>query len=185
MEQVTTTFKKEKFLKSWHFKYYKMVVDDQLPRSLCPYWWTMVALCLFSPLVFLFLGLSALGVLISKIFPQKEKKTPKVIDYEKEAKRARQLNKIAGYFGKGVIILLGSLLVFVLVLSFITSTKSIGLWATIKNILAFIGGFTLFIGFVSGVVEWGSKVVKSKYIQIPVGMFVAWFKKKCPLIIWE
>jgi len=44
MQQVTLN------KKSWHYKYYSSVVGDYAPRSLCPYFWTMVLIILMSPL---------------------------------------------------------------------------------------------------------------------------------------
>lgn len=45
MQQVTLN------KKSWHYKYYSSVVGDYAPRSLCPYFWTMVLLVFMSPLI--------------------------------------------------------------------------------------------------------------------------------------
>lgn len=36
---------------SWHFKYYSSVVSETPPRSLCPYFWTMVLLIIVSPFI--------------------------------------------------------------------------------------------------------------------------------------
>lgn len=36
---------------SWHFKYYSSMVSHTPPKSLCPYFWTMVLLILISPII--------------------------------------------------------------------------------------------------------------------------------------
>lgn len=41
---------------SWHYKYYCMVVGDYAPKSLCPYFWTMVILIIVSPVFLLAMG---------------------------------------------------------------------------------------------------------------------------------
>jgi predicted PurR-regulated permease PerM len=41
---------------SWHYKYYSTVVGDYAPKSLCPYFWTMVILIILSPLFLIVIG---------------------------------------------------------------------------------------------------------------------------------
>ena len=41
---------------SWHYKYYSTVVGDYAPKSLCPYFWTMVILTILSPLFIIVIG---------------------------------------------------------------------------------------------------------------------------------
>jgi hypothetical protein len=36
---------------SWHYKYYSAMVGSKPPRTLCPYFWIMVALIIISPIV--------------------------------------------------------------------------------------------------------------------------------------
>jgi len=48
---------------SWHFKYYSSMISHTPPRSLCPYFWTMVLLIIISPVI-------GAGLLVSFISKQ-------------------------------------------------------------------------------------------------------------------
>lgn len=44
---------------SWHYKIYDYFVGGE-PKSLCPYFWTLVALFIFSPFILLVFGFAFL-----------------------------------------------------------------------------------------------------------------------------
>ena len=61
---------------SWHYKIYSKIVDNTPPKSLCPYFWTLVMIFTFSPLILVAMGYVWVGKKINNIknsvFPRKE-----------------------------------------------------------------------------------------------------------------
>ena len=64
---------------SWHFKYYSSMISHTPPKSLCPYFWTMVLLIIISP----FIGLVTFADWISK-------HVTNLIDYIKHLFRSKK-----------------------------------------------------------------------------------------------
>jgi len=82
---------------SWHFKYYSFVVSDTPPKTLCPYFWTMIALIFMSPLIglissFVFIH-KHISLFFDKIVPKKEKKEKSFEQIEKEWKVMKENKK--------------------------------------------------------------------------------------------
>jgi NhaP-type Na+/H+ or K+/H+ antiporter len=97
---------------SWHFKYYSNVVSDDLPKSLCPYFWTMVFIITISPVILPILGIKLLTEYLAVKLPKKEKKhrtTEEILNKfrkedEQRLKRTVFWNKMGEVFTKYVLL---------------------------------------------------------------------------------
>lgn len=83
---------------SWHFKYYSSLVSDTAPKSLCPYFWTMVFLIMISPITaisWLFIKtLSITTEFFHRIVPKRKKSEPKYRTTEEIIKEYERLEEI-------------------------------------------------------------------------------------------
>ena len=199
MEQVTLN------KNSWHFKYYSLIVSDTPPRSLCPYFWTMILLMAMSPIMLL--GFSCIK--ISKLFNKIKPKATKKVETEeqrfarwdredkKERKRIAFWNKAGDKF---VLILKYVFLPIVLCLivyhMYIAGEKNGWL-----NLLIYFGVGILVALFFVGVIlffeTYGSKIGGAigkvlsfinpfnwKVTKICGEMVKAQYTKMCPIITW-
>jgi len=172
---------------SWHFKLYSNIFSDTPPKSLCPYFWSMVAIVVFSPfflLVFIMKFLSAL-------FEKKEKSAKKpmsewtIEDIELETKRLEKKLKRSEV---GVKIVLGIsmiLLLALLVISAYLGIKRDGWYAFFRAIFAIIGMCVSTYGILTLIGKNYSKIVKSNYIKVPAAMIKSIYTKACPIINWK
>lgn len=171
---------------SWHFKYYSWVKDnDNAPKSLCPYFWTMVVFIVFSPLILFFKGV---GFLISKL-PERKSNKVKVLTEEEQLrlrKREQRIERIVEVIGKilfGIFLLAGMVLVSVLLYS---GVKKVGILGVVRSIFTIVGMWATVYFIIDRWVEnnWGRKIIHSKVIQIPVTMIKSIYNKACPIIKW-
>ena len=173
--------------KSWHFKYYSWVLETtNTPKSLCPYFWSMIALIVLSPIVLFF----KLIIFLSDLnIDRKYKKINNMTEEEKIKKRKREnkINNGLEYAGKGFLILMALFVVFIIVFGLYSTVKKVGWWETICVIFAIIGFLTtlFLITYVIMEMKLFNKILNSKVIQVPVAMVKAIYTKACPLIKWE
>lgn len=195
---------------SWHFKYYSLVVSDNAPKSLCPYFWTMVLLIILSPIVGLGLGyvyiFKNVSIFFNKVIPKKKRKEPTYeelcakwdkIELNKK-KRERFWSKAGDVFLFFIkYIFLPFIILFTGYFMYIQITES-G-WLTTLRSLGLIILLTLFIFGLSKLSEFignnFNKLPKTmfknfnpfnwKLIQIIGHMIKAQYTKMCPLITWE
>lgn len=194
---------------SWHFKYYSMIVSDNPPKSLCPYFWTMVIIMLLSPIVACFLSINWVMKNVTAFFdsvvPKKQKPAEtyeQIIarwDREEASKKKRERfwNKAADVFlfivKYAILPTLGLFLIFVLY----THTVKVG-WLVM---LITVGVVVLFALFIIGIIKlfelFEDQLSKStskfftlinpfnwKATKILGEMIKAQYTKMCPLITW-
>lgn len=190
---------------SWHFKLYSTVISDTPPSSLCPYFWTLVVLVLFSPMIGIAYivvksvdkisaGISWLKLKFKKESKPKPSKT--IEDYIDEWKREEEASKrraaLMSKIGKGLLIAFCVVVVSLLTIygkkeNFITLLIALGF--SLNIVLVVIGTISVCETFNLG--EKMSKFTPLKWIkqsspyQLVVGMIVATYTKMCPLIQWE
>lgn len=175
---------------SWHYRYYSWVLcKDSTPKTLCPYFWTMVVLVLFLPVV---LFIKLIGMLFNFFDKRHSEKLYKKLldenyDYEKERAKSRKIDKVIEIIGKVVTGFILLCLVTLLGLALYTGVKEVGWLTALKNLFTLIGIITTFLLIVAGIAELeiGSKIVKSKFIQVPKAMIIAVYTKSCPLVDWK
>ena len=82
---------------TWHSKYYKWVLNTQnLPKSLCPYFWSLSLFLVTSPLI-------VVGKLLYWIFSsigKALKRNKKVLTWEEEMEKDLKISRIIEKIGK-------------------------------------------------------------------------------------
>ena len=195
---------------SWHYKLYSTVVDDNPPKSLCPYFWSLVAIILFSPFILLIAGggwfLGKLEKARNFVIPPKksEPKTWEQIEKEWEEDRKRdearmkRMNKGLDIFiftMKWIVApVLGLLLLYFIYQS---ATKIgwleffMGLGVGIIFILPILGFIWLVDKYGEHIGGFFGRIFKKlnplnwSITKIIGGMIYATYKKACPIINWE
>lgn len=175
---------------SWHFKLYSLVISDNPPKSLCPYFWSMVVILVFSP-CFLYIGLHKL---LTKGFDKllNRKKTPKksifdmsAEELEEENKRLKKINRRMDITGK---ILMGLFVLFLLTIfgiCFYFGVRKEGLFNLIRNLLSIVGFCFILYLIIDFIFKNSKKIVNSNIIKVPVAMIKAIYTKTCPIINWK
>lgn len=195
---------------SWHYKIYSQIVDDTPPKSLCPYFWTLVAILIFSPLILVVMGYVWIGKKITNIkngiFPRKdvpvmsiEEKYKKIEkDEEKRKKKLethRKFLKIFQMFIQWVLLpLLGGFLIWVIY----SIIQKDGILVLLRPILVVMVLIVLIFGISLFLDKYGERIggglskffnlinpFKWSITQIIGGMIYATYKKACPIINWE
>ena len=195
---------------SWHFKYYSMIVSDNPPKSLCPYFWTMIPLILLSPVIGLIVVLAFIHKHVTSFFdsivPKKVKKEKTFEDLEREhkewkiksEKREQTWQNIGKKFAWILkFIVLPSLIIYLGYLIYTTGIK-IGWFRFFINLVGGIVIVSMVIGFIVLVETYGGRVGKFilkllrplniinwKVTKICGEMIVATYTKMCPIITWE
>lgn len=195
---------------SWHYKIYSKIVDDTPPKSLCPYFWTLVMIFTFSPLILVAMGYVWVGKKINNIknsvFPRKEVPVMSTEEINKkiekdEEKRKKKLEihkkfmKIFQSFIQWILLpFLGGFLIRVIYL-FIQKDGILVLLKPILIVMVFVVlmfGITLFLDKYSerigrGLSKFFNLINPFKWsiTQIIGGMIYATYKKACPIINWE
>jgi len=200
---------------SWHFKIYSKVVGNTPPKTLCPYFWSLVAIITLSPLL-LFVHIVGL---VTKFFDnieknrriKKEMKDTRTNEEIMEAYRKKwdeedrkekesverwnKITEVVTIFFKWVVLPLGC----VSVIYFIYSTGNKIGWYQLLALVAVSIGFIAFIFFWVWLIEkYGNKIFgpigrglgklnpfKWGVTQIIGGMIYSVYKKACPIITWE
>ena len=198
---------------SWHYRYYSQIVGSYTPKSLCPYFWSLVGLLMLSPFIFFIYYMTMFSDYVTKkidkILPKKKvkydypKNDDEWVEYFKKQnelseRREKYWDKI---FSKTTIIakwIVLPILVIALVYLIYYGGEKYG-WL---SLLIRIGLALLFIGIIFGIVVFIEKITETlgggfnkvwKYInpfkwtitKMIGGMIYAWYKKSCPLIEWE
>ena len=199
---------------SWHFKLYSKVVDDNPPKTLCPYFWSLVAILLFSPILLMILlikkTIEGVEYLKKNITPKKvepEKSFEERLDemrkrIDKDNKReVRRRKSLDFMIGVGSLLfkwIVLPLLAIGVVYTFFIAGNKLG-WLQFLGVIAFVVGVILTIfGLIWAVDTYGHKIIhpigrvlrklnptKWSIIQIIGGMIYATYVKACPVIQWE
>ena len=196
---------------SWHFKIYSKIVSDNPPKSLCPYFWTMVLLTILSPFILLFWGCylisdfvsNGFNLLVSKIVPKKKEETYEetLARWEREKKQKIKREKFWGKASDIFVIFLKYVVLpaaAIFFLYFLYAKGSevgwLNLFVALGVVLLIIGVVVLFIFLCEkygGVI--GKFILKMlrplnvfnwKITKMTGMMIVATYKKMCPLITW-
>lgn len=195
---------------SWHYKIYSTVLDENPPKSLCPYFWSLVAIIVFSPIILLIGGIGwtskKFDQLTKWVSPPKQKpeKTWEQVQKEwdeervKSEKRRQRVNKRMDIFiwiAKYIIVPIAALGLVVLVY---LSANKIGWYEFLISVLVGILIMSPILGFVWFIEKYGEKIggfigkvfrkinpFNWSVTKIIGGMIYSTYKKACPLINWE
>lgn len=178
--------------KSWHARYYKWVVSDTLPQGGCSYFWSIIALVLFSELIFFFWFL----VFIVGLFSFERKKierTPEEWDayYARQRKCENRKEKLAIVTGKIFVGFIAAVLLGLIIWGILNAKG--GDWVKLLIILGIIAGAVgviILLRWVWLKLKLGNQLLK---IIKPLGypfryiwsMIVAIYTNSCPKITWH
>lgn len=195
---------------SWHFSYYSLIVSDTPPKTLCPYFWTMVLLLLLSPIIGLFLFFSFIMKNVTKFFdtilPKKEekRKTWEEIEKEWEETKLRKIKK-EQFWSKVTdkfVWIMKHIVLPLIVVALVYFVYKAGIKEGWMTLLVKFGIAILFVIFIIGIVvlieKFGGTVGKFilkclkplnvlnwKVTKICGEMIKVAYTKACPLITWE
>jgi len=176
---------------SWHFKIYSMVFKGRTPKSLCPYFWSMVAIVVFSPIFLSFRLISIIMRFLTDLFSRKEEpvKKPESEMTEEEIKKEmedlKRREKMSEITGKIVIGIFLLFLLGLLSLSLYFVVKKDGWYSLIRFLFTLIGIGTTIVWTISGILKYGDKIRNLNVIKIPSAMIKAIYTKTCPIINWK
>jgi len=195
---------------SWHYRLFKKELPyTNAPASLCPYFWTIVGLCLVTPFTSAGRGLERLSKWVASLIPKpKEVVKPKQSHEEWMAEwdvrrkqdkiKQERLDKFGKIAGKGFLYLLlicGSIGVVFGLYTIVTTSKLLELVVALILVVSMVG---FVLGLVWAIEKFGhylSNWVISFFkwinpfkwsITKMIGwMIVAGYKKMCPLVEWS
>ena len=181
---------------SWHFRLYKIIISETPPKTLCPYFWSMVGIIVFSPIILLLAGIVYLKDKIDNIQYQREKK----LTHEEKIKISKRNMKIQDFFE-----VLGKIIIFSLLL-FVIIVICVGIYQLFEegkvfNFLIGIGFGILIILIMIGLVNlilffnknnYKEKLMNTRFIKffkklfmICKEMVISLYNKACPIIEWK
>ena len=168
---------------SW---YYKLVMG-KLPKSLCPYFWTMLIIVPLSPIILTFIGIKRLVKWIGRKLTGKPKpeltfEQEMVLD-QKRRKVSKKMETVGKIFLGFVALFYGSILIY----GIFKGVSAIGLLMFLVYVFAVIGflGTFFYCVFKFFENEIGDKILDSNFVQIPVQSISGWYNRNCPLINWK
>ena len=184
---------------SWHFKYYSYVVSDNPPKTLCPYFWTMLLIIVLTPLLLIVWALGLVSEKIIKLIDyleskKKEKTLEEILKIE-EQKKKREIfwTKFSEYFSMFVKYIILPFAILVLIFEFYLTVNIVGIGL-------FFGGLIIIllclIGLVSIIYYLTEHTPNLKFLnilnpfswkvtKIVIEMIKTQYTKACPLITWE
>lgn len=176
---------------SWHTKYYTWITRNDPPNGLCPYFWSMVAFIILSPIIVPVVSIVKLLIYFTERKLSEEDKELKNFLRKQQKAEQKPLIKV-NWMGVWVVVgqlILGlfiMFMVFFVTLILISESNKHGVGNVILFILALLGGLSLLVLLIFGWMEGkvGNKIVTSKVISIPRAAIVGFYKKSCPRINW-
>ena len=195
---------------SWHYRLFKKELPyTKAPASLCPYFWTIVGLCLVTPFISAGRGLEKASKWIGSLIPKPKEvvKPPQsheewLAEWNERIKKDKikqdRLDKIGKVVGKGFLylLLIGGLFLGIFGLyNVITNSKVVELLIAI-GLVGVMFGFAFGLATIitkyghhlsDGIIRFFSWVNPFKLsITKMIGwMIVAGYKKMCPLVEWN
>lgn len=176
---------------SWHYKYYSLVISDNPPKSLCPYFWSMVSLIVFSPVFLCIFALKYTSIFFDRIIPKKKSEPKKSVldmnseELEEHNKKIVETLKRTELTGKILVGVFISMVAILMILALYVSSQKVGWWNVLIHIFSVIGLWsTMFWLGELLAKKWGS-VTNSNYVKVPSGMVKSIYNKTCPLIDWN
>jgi hypothetical protein len=171
---------------SWHFKLYSNIFSDTPPKSLCPYFWSMVAIVVFSPFfLFLFIMRFLSALFESKPKPKKPMSEMSNEEIKLENERLEKKLKRSEVGAKIVLGVSGLLALGLLVLSSYFWISKDGWYVFFRAIFAVIGMCVSVYGILTLISKNYSNIVKSNFVKVPVEMIKPIYTKACPIINWK
>lgn len=175
-------FKKE----SWHSKYYRFMLNQDPPKSLCPYFWALVGSTLVFPML---LTSKYLRYRKEQELRKRDNWTPEQraawqeAELEKEMRRVERSKKYGKVASALWFTFIGSMLVFGLY----SMIQKEGLLQTILVFsvafsIAFLILFLIYAVVVKNKLDFLADTFVVKFFG---GMAVAIYRKACPVIEWE
>lgn len=195
---------------SWHYRLFKKELPyTNAPASLCPYFWTIVGLCLVTPFLSAGRGLERLSKWVANLIPKpKEVVKPQqsheewIAEWDARRKKDKikqeRLDKFGKIFGKGLLYLLfivaGIAITFVLY-TVVTESKLMELVVALI-LFASMVGFVL--GLVWAIEKFGHHLsngvisffkwinpLKWSITKMIGWMIISGYTKMCPLVEWS
>jgi len=185
---------------SWHFKLYKSMVSDDTPKSLCPYFWTMVLLIILSPLIVVAYGIVEIGTFLTKKFGSKKIETfgEKLERYRKEEEKAIKRMKfwdrageICSWVIKYVVLpfiiicFIGLIVYSGMEMGWLELLKQVLIGLTVVGVLTSIPFLLIKISPFLGKILTRLNPFNWKVTIIIGEMIKTVYTKACPLITWE
>jgi hypothetical protein len=192
---------------SWHYKLFKKELPyTEPPRTLCPYFWILVGLCIATPFLAIGRGIDSITTKTASLIPKNPKVEKSAEEWlkewdEKDRRRAIKLDrmeKIGKFFGKVFMYGIVPICLILLLYGMFTEFQKIGWYNSLIGvgvcilIALFIVGFFHLIGFLFErySTKVGNAIVKfSIFIFTPIKwigwMIKAGYEKACPLVEWE
>ncbi len=192
---------------SWHYRMFKREFPySEPPKTLCPYFWLTVALCIVTPLNMLFKWFDRMMTKIVSVFPKKPKVEKTADEWETEFLEMRKrekikearMEKLGKFFGKVFIYGIAPILLIILLYGMFKEFQKLGWYHALVGLgiciviaILIVAIYTL-IGFLfeKYSTKVGRGIVKfSIFIFTPVKwigwMIKAGYEKACPLVEWE
>lgn len=195
---------------SWHAKLYTLVLESEPPKTLCPYFWTLFAIFVFSPIILVIVSMGWVikgfeSVKTSVYTPKpKPEKTLEEIRKEwdeqkiRDARRSNNVDLVLNVFIftiKWVVAPLAAL--FLIYAVYISGTKMgwgtllLTLLIAIICMVPVLGLIWLFDKYQYTIGGFLGRVFKTlnpfnwSITKMIGGMIYATYKKACPIIQWE
>lgn len=181
--------------KSWHARYYKWVISDDLPQGGCAYFWSIVALVAFSEIIFSVWLIHEISVKFCSLFPEKKEKQKTAEEWEaywdkkhKQMERKAKTVEIIGKVLVGIVIL--GILTAIIVGIIHAKTKDFITILIALGCIAFGVGVIILLRWVWLKLNLGYGLLK---VLKPLGypfkymwsMIVAIYTRSCPKITWH
>ena len=185
---------------SWHFKYYSFVISNQPPKTLCPYFWSVVLIMVLSPFILIITALGYVAKLIEKFaeyigqyFGKKEKElTLEDILKINEKRRKNELFwlKFTNFFAKfvrwGILPIATCALLVLLVELAIEIGPGLFVGGLLIILLCLVGLLSTIIYLVDNSPNLSFlNPFNWKVSKILGEMINAYYVKACPIITWE
>jgi len=195
---------------SWHYRLFKKELPyTNAPASLCPYFWTIVGLCLVTPFLLVGRGLERLSKWVSNLIPKsKEVVKPEQSHDEwlkewndkikKDRIKQERLDKIGKIVGKGLLYLLfigGCIGIVFGLYTIVTESKLMEMAVALVIVVSMVG---VVLGLAWAIEKFGHYLAdwiisffkwinpfKWSITKMIGWMIVAGYKKMCPLVEWS
>jgi len=171
---------------SWHFKIYSKVFSEKTPKSLCPYFWSWVAMVIGSPFLIL---VWLMGVLTKLFEPKPKPKKPMSQMTEEEIKKEiERLDKKFKRSERGANIVLGIGGVLVLSLMLLTmylGAQKVGWFKLFKDIFSIVGLMVTIYWTIVLISKNIKRIGDLNVVKVPLAMIKAIYTKTCPIINWK
>ena len=162
----------------WHALYYKFIFNKELPIAFCDYFWELVAIIAFIPIV---LPIVLIYKLLTFIFKKQEENRKQKTLTPEQKEQNRKITKVFVFIGKTIYYTF----IGIIILGLVYSLYSIRAKFSWDGLFEIIGIFTVFLGLVYLIVTGIIKFVNSDFVEICVAKFKSYKERTCPKINWN